>query len=388
MAELTRRRFRLRLRNWLWLGIALAPTLFSLAIPTIVLWRAGELSPIPVGDSQLVGYAYAGGSSGPHVFARSPSNIAVVGTSRALQFRRQFFRPEAHFVNAGQSIASLEELLPFLEAAPPDQLPKVMIVILDQYFFNEEWSANHRGAYRPPSKPPSIFSRFTGSLTLIERSWRNVWTDFYTKSISLETISRDHYGKIALVGLTARKYLGGKRDDGSYRYGRRISSPNDPELEDFQFHNTFERIRKGRRRFEYGTELAPHSLVLLDHFLTRARELGIEIVGVLPPYANVVWDRMMNMGDKYEYLRILPAAVGTAFERHGMKLYDFSALRNVGATDDEALDGFHAGEKAMARATVIMARDHPPLGHYVDADKLERALQAAPDPLEVFPLEP
>ena len=94
------------------------------------------------GEPTLLGLAYRDNTrSMKHLIATEVgADVLVLGTSRAMQFRGQFFYTESFF-NAGGGVASLQEVLFFLQNLPEDALPDTIIVVLDQYFYNPTWGA-------------------------------------------------------------------------------------------------------------------------------------------------------------------------------------------------------------------------------------------------------
>jgi hypothetical protein len=181
----------------------------------------------------------------------------------------------------------------------------------------------------------------------------------------------------------------GFRNDGSYRYGKNIAKlrlhPDAPFDPSEAFDDTLEEVSKGKRRYPFGEAVSTRSLDDVRRFLGAAKADGIEVVGFLPPYAHVIAARMEEMGERFGYIRRLPAELGAVFAEFGFPLFDFTDAVSVGASDREMIDGLHTGEKATTRVLIRMAREAPALARHVDPAALEAALEAAPSPYEVFP---
>ena len=81
------------------------------------------------------------------------ADVLVLGTSRSMQLRGAFFASDS-FYNAGGGIAYISQAQVFLENMPPDARPKHLLLVLDQYFYNETWTSiepEDSAALRPSS---------------------------------------------------------------------------------------------------------------------------------------------------------------------------------------------------------------------------------------------
>lgn len=51
---------------------------------------------------------------------------------------------------------------------------------------------------------------------------------------------------------------------------------------------------------------------------------------------------MRSMGSNYAYLYEVYPALKTVFEKFDYSLFDFTSISELGASDEEFIDGFHA----------------------------------------------
>jgi hypothetical protein len=367
------RRFLLKLT------IFLLPFAAVLAVAAVVLGVSGEF--VAIGralDLQdrssdvLFGLAYSDPTEHfkmQGVLKRGPAVLAL-GTSRVMQFRTECFRPGVSFYNAGNGVTRIRHLNIFLDKIPAGREPAVILLGLDQCFFNINFD---------PLSADNIESRLDHDrrpFDIFTSRWLDVYRDYFAGKFSLRDFIDPSRRK--QLGLFAITTFNGFRPDGSYYWGRLISDPLNPKNPgnlDFDFHNTLARIRNGHRRFEYGSEVSRGALTEVDRFLASARSRNIHIVGFLPPFAHRVYERMLSMGNRYDYLKQLPGALNGVFARHGFPLFDLSDLKWLGASDREAIDGYHGSEKAYHRALILMAEDDPYLKNYVrDLDYLRERL--------------
>jgi len=302
---------------------------------------------------------------------KNKPRILVLGTSRVLQFRTCFFTRALHrFYNAGRGIRSLGEVLDFLEALSPDSLPQVLILGLDQYFFNYRWDSlsSHKSKIRENKNisPWRALNRYQDIL----RDYRN--GKFRLRDLFARKDILFHEYKT--IGLRAKISAQGFRSDGSYLNGRFLLNPEKGADHDFAV--TLQRIRRGNRRFEYGQEVNPCALKEMKKILIYCREHNIHVVGFLPPFAHKVYSAMLEKG-QYEYIRQLPQALLPLFQQYGDVFADYSDLAGIGASDDETIGddaGFHGSEVAALRIVIKLAEKDPVLKEYTNIAELKKKL--------------
>lgn len=306
-----------------------------------------------------------------------PQDVLAIGSSRVLQFRREMFvRP---FWNAGYTILTTADFNTFLSLIPADRQPKTLLIALDQWMFNSAWIAESGNT--PPGRwteNPSLNLR-TGLRLLPD-----VCTDLARGRIGLTPLLQqrtDHPW-----GLNAWQNAKGFRPDGSFAYGRQILQrlTDDPQTPDFQFGSTLRRVAAGTDRFQFGETPDNTALNSLQSFLQNCSELQIHVVAFLPPLANSVSSALQTSG-RHQYLEQLPSALQQLFSSTSHELHCFPNLASLGADDSEAIDGFHAGEKATLRQLLHMLQQGSRLNQCCNIEQLTRDLAAAPNALEVYP---
>ena len=302
------------------------------------------------------------------VVERQPS-LVVLGTSRSMQFRAAFFADPGEFYNAGGGVETIRDFSGFLSRIPEGLEPAIMIIGLDQYFFNDKFDMQER----PFDKPQQ------GAVW--QSGVKGLAPDYMKGKFRLSDIFA-RQGQVKKIGLNALMNNNGFLNDGSYYYGSIMEDPTSSL--DYQFQDTFKRIEAGNRRFQYGKEISKEALEELEKFLKLAKERNVYVIGFLPPYAHEVYERMMAMEDKYTYILKLEGSLGPIFDAHGFGLYDFSDLATLGATDKETIDGFHGSEKAYVRLLLLMAEDNGMLGQRVDSKYLGERLNSSANDYSVF----
>jgi hypothetical protein len=369
------------------LSVYLLPFLVVLGFPFAVMFTTGELASVEdVLEWQahspflvLFGLAY----SDPCPFyklrgvLRRQPHILALGTSRVLALRSEFFRPDADFFNAGNGVTRLRHYRAFLDRIPRGQEPRILLLGLDQYFYNAAFDSLALDGME------AEWSGDRDRSDLFFAYWRRVYLDWAAGKISLRRLA--HRGDLHWSGLTAGMYGNGFRNDGSYSWARHAAQPDSPDDPDYGFSNTHDRIAKGNRRFEHGEKASEASLRETGLLLEACKARGIHVVGFLPPFAHVILEEMLSRPKDYGYLRELKPKLDSIFARAGFPLRDFSDLAALGASDRETVDGYHGSEKAYLRLFIHLAEADSSLRAWaLPIARLEELLARSGNPQVVF----
>jgi hypothetical protein len=362
----------------------------TLAFPLAVLVASGEIGSIrkvislqkepgPV----LLGLAYSYPTRAyklESIIERRPAVVSL-GTSRVMEIRSGFFRIETTHYNAGGGVTKIEDLQSFLAAIPRTNQPKLIILGLDQNFFNSAWdnSISDDQALRPL---PSLMAR----LDIVLNTWHVVYRDYWMNKFSLNVLMKRGAGTNC-VGIQAIVNSHGFRNDGSLRYNPNYLLPGTDTSA--RFRSAVEAIKTGNSFFVRGTDVSAKSIAELTGFLRACRDRGIYVVGFLPPYPHFVAMILQSMSQQYSYLFKIGSIVEPVFKSFDFRFYDFSDAASIGASDRETLDGIHCSEKAYLRLFIKMVKTEEHLAKYAkDPEYLEHLLINAPDEVNVLGDEP
>lgn len=367
------------------------PIALIFGFPGAILWQSGEtysVSSLVAFQSQarrgvapptLVGLAYSDPAEWlklQNVLDAQPVVLAL-GTSRTLQFRKEMFSPSVNFYNAGRGVSKIKHLRQFLAKIPTGREPKIILLGLDQYFFNAAWDNLANDDYGRVIAGTRQLSPFE----ILANGFRQIYSDYASNKFSFATLQANSPAQ-KRIGINALVNKSGFRSDGSYRYPVN-DNPSHPAWRDFEYRDTYARIANNGYRFEPSDDVNKAAVDELALFLSDCQNRGIYVIGFLPPYAHVVYKTMLSSG-KYGYLTKLAPTLQTLFSQRAFGFYDFSDLATVGANDAETLDGFHGSEKAYARMTLKMAQSNAALSPFVHKDHLASNIQTATSPFIVF----
>ena len=314
------------------LALFLAPVILLLGMFSLALVRSGELTPTADieaaaldGGLELFGLAYRDDTRAlkQAVANARGADVLVLGTSRSMQLRGAFFASDS-FYNAGGGIAYISQAQVFLENMPPDARPKHLLLVLDQYFYNETWTSiepEDSAALRPYTQPDAFYAL------------RRALADYLD-------------GKYSLLHVLGTP-------DGVYGLSLIHISEETPDAE---------------------------SLAQTEALLAFCARAGIEVTAFLPPYAPSVWQRMQETG-QYGYIPATFASLETMFARYGFEVFDYSYLPET--NDSQYVDGFHGSDRVYAALCARLAEDSLLLGAQFDSAALTALFTAQGNPLTV-----
>lgn len=255
--------------------------------------------------------------------------ILAIGSSRVQLFSQSMFKDP--FFNLGSTAGSIPEINKLIQTL--NIRNKILIIGIDQWAMNDNWAGVSDSTLLTSEiyKPSAIlnFLKLKGILM------GHVYP-FFSKT-KLKT-------NITLVGSGANLAVSGLLSDGSYYYGQMyhglLSNNKDLIGEDYAFENTFDRIKNGNQRFEYGTTASKNALSQLQKLISEAKIRNNKLILFFPPFAPLVNARMDN--DKYQYISDAREKIIKFCEGSSSRFYDFT---NIKSKDSEFIDGFHGGKK-------------------------------------------
>ena len=332
----------------------------------LFLWRAGEFASVAdVVTHQLCNAATYGSAIHEDGFAyklelasREKPAIIALGSSRVLQFRQRLFSTK--FINAGRGMITPEEGLTFMRSLLARHKPKVVIIGLDFWWFNPNWSYPNRRS-RDISLDIAKLGVVQDWLWKSKISVADIWR------VAILSDTKNQLTQHVNIGVAAIMRGVGYRPDGSRDYGLRYSG-NDPTFDDQGFANTLRRIERGVVQFKHAQQAASARYRLIDQMLHYLHSEGVTPVVVMPPLAGPVLELMMARSADFSYL----TAIREYLAALKFETYDFTEPGYLGADDCEFVDGFHGGEVVHQRmiANIILQNPNSALAPHVNIGTL------------------
>ena len=310
--------------------------LIIICLPSLwVLYLAGELDGerdyvVILNDKQLIGLAYTDIREA-YKFKMTDSifrpDAIALGSSRIMQVKSDFISKKFSFYNAGGAVNNVYQYQLFLKKL--HYTPKMLIISIDQFFFNpnyqnQEETFNKDSYEFPEHNLPNMFNTF--------------FSDFYEGKIDFIKILKNEKRHI---GLNAIINENGYMKDGTHHVG---DLSKNPQFNDYNFKDTFERIEQGNRRFEYCEHADSSSAEIINRFLDECEKREITVIAIIPPFAPAVIKKMTNMGN-YSYMQEVFRILEPFFINHKhCYLFDYTDLTLMGVHNYDFLDGFHGSE--------------------------------------------
>ncbi len=298
--------------------------------------------------------------------------VVLIGTSRMLGFRSDFFRNSKEVYNAGRGVADWSHLNEWVKNWPADYQPDMIILGLDQNLF-----------FQPLASDVSYGSADSTLVSFFKHGWRQLYQDYVKRKFTLTQLFQE-YSEVR-IGLNAVANGKGFRNDGSYAYGGYYERLGETQhlmgmkegAENLSIENCLLKY--------YGAEVRESALVELAGFVKTVRERGVKLVAFLPSYAPSIYDKIEeNGGACLARAKELNAAAGSLFESNQVPWFDLSDGGAVGIRDREMLDGGHASEKASLRELLVLTKGAPELSLIVDEAAITAMLrQASSSPFSV-----
>lgn len=364
------------------------PLIVIFLIPILFLFISGEnfksIDDIVKSENDyLIGYAYNESNYGYlkqiELEYRHPQHVIALGSSRVLQFRDKMFAKP--FYNAGYTISSISDFIPFIESNLRNKKPEVLLIALDQWMFNENW--DNLEDYNMSEKQWSSSFNYKASIGTIF----NVWSDIFSGKYGFEIlVGRTEQSRNNKIGLNAIVNDKGFRRDGSIFYGDQIQKllSNDSTANDFEYLDTYSRIENGNRRFEYSVKVNDKAMQALSDLLKYCEINNIYVIAIMPPFANAVNSKMKESG-KYPYMDSIYSKSIELFRKYQFELWDLSYLSKYNSNDDETIDGFHGGEVAYLKMLIYMIENGSKIKEFADINKLKNDLRNKQNNFSVYP---
>ena len=321
----------------------------------------------------LVGFAYGVQSFSPYKTAlmqERSATIIALGTSRVMQFRKEFFRNEDDFVNVGGAITSITDLKSFIDTLPDtSHKDRTIILGLDQDIFLK--LPTDTGARKGDKVENKLLLRVA---YILAASSRDIYLDEFSKYTIFTLLEKvktaPHIGIMALIKGD------GFRSDGSRQYHQTISNPN---LENWVKEDIQKRVNEIRSD-TYSTpnedERIESNVERLSAILDICQKKHIKVIGFMPPYNTKTYDAMENSNSSYrKILNSLPKKLEDTFTMHSFLFYNFSNINSFGGKDVEFIDFIHGSDLMYAKIILAMLQRDPSLANIFDGKKLKSIIK-------------
>jgi hypothetical protein len=271
-----------------------------------------------------------------HLYAHIKPDVVAMGSSRALQFRREDF--SASFANLG-GLSGLDEVDEMARSAFATDAPKLLILGVDFWWFNK---ANEN--FHSLRSPEDAGMDLSGLLKPL--GW------LASGKMSPADAAAIMDGDVPDVGITALL-----RKDGFDRFGAYYYTSTwlgEHEADDVKFETTLKRIKEGNSVFTHGDTLSDLRWQKFEDLLDFLEERGIKVILFTPPLAPAAVDAMEEQ-QHHAYEPLMRARLQKTAKKRKLAFFDFHDPRAFGSEACEFTDGIHGGQVTYDRILMQMA---------------------------------
>lgn len=284
------------------------------------------------------------------------AEVLALGSSRVLQFNDFFFKKDA-FYNAGGSVSYFDYAEHFLSLMEKDELPRILIIGLDEYFFNPAFSGE---SYHDTDVWFALENKKTFSSIFDEINADVAEGKIKSQLELLLYPSR--------IGVMAKVHNQGFEKDGSYYYGELYASPK-PDAE--RVASVVNDIMGGANRYPYATQVDSVTMKQLESLLSFCRDKDIHVIAFTPPISPSAYDAFTDMQAIHRYYFEAPEEIKALAQRYGAEYYNYGDTKTLFGMDDSYyIDGFHGSDTVYLRLVIDMVEKGSELGGYCDEKSL------------------
>lgn len=314
----------------------------------------------------LFGFAYNGASFYPYKVALTDKvnpEVVALGTSKVMQIRKEFFKDETLFVNAGGAGKTLSDIESFVRGLPEDGATKVIILGLEEDYFT--------APHAPKEKRTEYILPLRFMITTILMS-RRMYLDYINHKYSLhEVVERSQNSHN--IGLSALLHNDGFRSDGSYQYSEAQKNPERISYLNAQVEEKREDMIRRQNSFKGATRYLDDNLETLRNILTTARDKNILVIGFIPPMPSALHSVYRHNQPSTS----LTTRVAHIFDEAQMSFFDVSDIALFGGKGTEFVDTVHGTDVMYAKMLLYIMERSPLLARYIHKDALRKMIEEA-----------
>ncbi len=362
--------------------IFLVPILLFYVFPIAVLYLSKEfltydqVVKIQNENKDIVyGNAYNMGSFVPYkkaLFDTNNPEVFTLGSSRALQIRKEFFKSPEKFINAGLAGRSFGDMKYFLENTATSSQKRVLLLVIDrEMFFLDPNQADAK------SEDYTSILGFNFNLPL--STARGIYLDYFLRNKYSFKNLIDSYWSPKTLGIRALGDGNGFRSDGSYINKAESKDPNRVSRNQSESEVVAENILKSKEPLLGSDEkTTSQNMEFLKQILEIAKSKNISIFGIIPPYPTPINQTTFNLNSKNgtKYVEVTNRAADL-FKENNSEFYDLSDITKYSGLDSEFIDPIHGSDVMYAKMCLYLSEHSSILKTYFDADNLRNMLRKA-----------
>ncbi len=294
------------------------------------------------------------------LFEKNMPSVLVLGSSRVMQFRQSFFNEK--MITSGGAMSSLTEGFSYINEIFNIKAPKIVIIGLDYWWFNE----NESPVLADIKPPIELSSKISLKKYILPYIW--LWKGKISLNDYFRIVNPKNLFNSILsngIGVDAILNKTGFGPDGSYYYTKNVIGKE--KSHDERFNTSLNNIENSLLRFGYGEHIHTVHLKNFINLINYIESFGTHVILFIPPMAPTVVDKMNAFSENYKFIDELRYNLSV----NGLKYFDFHDPRMLNTSNCEFIDGIHGGDVVYARILKYMAERSPMLKNYLNIDYLD-----------------
>lgn len=344
---------------WVRLGLFWAPVLLVAGVFEFAMWRSGETWPL----EKVLARQKASPSSSVFMREYMPQDqaaykllllserkprVMVLSSSRGMQLRAGMIgETNETFLNGGGLLNTVGDLEQFLATTPAERMPKVILLAVDLWWFNEKW--------------PGAARTFDADGAFNWRAHLAAARKVLLRPALLRSLlTAPGAAETGRIGISAGRTGSGFRMDGSVQQVYPVpASVAEWKFEDREVPPVIERVQKGTINFVQSPRVSPERIARLKKALAECKAKGIQVAAFAPPFSTEVYQALTADPRYSELLASFRNGMTEVFREADAPFVDATDLKAFDLDDKYMFDGFHAAETFHLHLIKRLLAAHP-----------------------------
>jgi len=310
------------------------------------------------------------------LFETNDPVVFVLGASRSIQIKKEFFNSTTTFINAGIPAETINDTKYFIENISPTK-KRILLLDIDREMLLMDSSAGNPHF-------DSYFSLFGFNFHLPLQHARAIYMDYFL---------RHKYSFINLIhsannpdtlGIAAFADGNGFRPDGSANSKGKmtfdsqtiISEANIKAKEILETKNNFSSL---------DDKNITANLKTLQETLSICKSKNITVIGFIPPYMSAINKATLDINSLNGKRNInMTNSISSIFKKEGFNFYDLSDISKYGGLDNEFFDTAHGTDLVYAKLSLYLAKYDKTMKKYFNTSALNNMIKNSQNNSLVF----
>jgi len=310
------------------------------------------------------------------LFETNNPDVFVLGASRSIQIKKEFFSSSTRFINAGIPAETINDTKYFIENISPTK-KRVLLLDIDREMLLMDYSAKNPHF-------DSYFSLFGFNFHLPLQHARAIYMDYFLRhKYSFINLIRSA-NKINTLGIAAFADENGFRSDGSANSKGKITFNSSAII--LEANAKAKEILETKDNFSSLDSInITANLKTLQKILSLCKSKNIIVVGFIPPYMSAINNATLDKNSLNGERNIkMTDDISSIFKKEGFNFYDLSDISKYGGLDNEFFDTAHGTDLIYAKLSLYLAKYDKTMNKYFNTGILKDMIKKSKNNSFIF----